>query len=94
MKNDRNIRAVISVAYNNKVKAALKGLDWKLQVVDRSEMDLIELLAEYGPGDSGMLVDPGDFGIEPCLYIFGSSPLHVVSLAVGIQKQIGDIDEK
>ena len=93
MKNDRSIRAVISLAFNEKVKTAVKGLNPAPQIIDRSEAGLIELLERKGPGDSGLLVDPGDFGIEPCLYIFGSSPLDVVSVAVDLQKRIGDMDE-
>jgi predicted fused transcriptional regulator/phosphomethylpyrimidine kinase/predicted transcriptional regulator len=93
MKSDRNIRAVISLAFNERIKASFEGSDLILQVMDRSDADILELLERKGSGDSGFTVDPGDFGIEPCLYIFGSSPLDVVSVAVDIQKRIGDTDE-
>lgn len=94
MKNDHNVRAVISLAFNMKVRTALDNSNAGYLVMDRSETDLRELLERHGPGDKGLIVDPGDFGIEPCLYIFGSSPFDVVSLAVGLQKRIGDINEE
>lgn len=93
MMGDSGKRAVISLAHGEKLEKALKMNGKSFLLLDRSKEGLHDLLERSGPNDMTFVVDPGDFGIEPCLYIFGGSPLEVVSLAVEVQKRISDINE-
>lgn len=92
MVSDPSIRSVISLAFNDNIRSVLKKGNQTFQELDRSSSTLEGLLKKMGPGEGGMVVDPGDFGIEPCLYIFGTSPLEVSARAVEIQEMIGDGD--
>lgn len=92
MRFDPSLRSVISLAFNEKVRFALKENDRSFKELDRSSSTIEELLEKDGPGASGIVVDPGDFGIEPCLYIFGSSPLEISARAVELQRIIGGSD--
>jgi XRE family transcriptional regulator, thiamine biosynthesis regulator len=87
-----NIRAVISTRYGDRIKGSISILGMDHMILDRSNEDLTGLLKRSTSGDIFCMTDPGDFGIEPCLYIFGTSPLEVVSLAVEIQRKGGEDD--
>ncbi|MGA1792511.1 MAG: thiamine-phosphate synthase family protein [Thermoplasmatota archaeon] len=89
---DPTIRSVISLAFNEDIRSVLKEDNQVFQELDRMSSKIEELLEKNGPGANRILVDPGDFGIEPCLYIFGSSPLEVSARAVEIQGMIGGND--
>ncbi|MGA1873433.1 MAG: thiamine-phosphate synthase family protein [Thermoplasmatota archaeon] len=92
MASDPSVRSVISLAFNDGIRAVLKLGNQRFQELDRSSSTIEKLLEMNGPGKSGIVVDPGDFGIEPCLYIFGASPLEVSARAVEIQNMIGGKD--
>ncbi|MGA1820285.1 MAG: thiamine-phosphate synthase family protein [Thermoplasmatota archaeon] len=92
MGSDKSARSVISLAFNEEIRSALEKGNQTFQELNRTSSTLEELLKREGPGEGGIVVDPGDFGIEPCLYIFGSSPLEVSARAVEIQNMIGGND--
>ena len=89
MRFDPSLRSVISLAFNDPVRFALKEGGQSFLELDRRSDILEDLLGKQGSGASGIVVDPGDFGIEPCLYIFGSSPLEISARAVEIERMIG-----
>jgi len=90
MRSDPSLRSVISLAFNDTVRSALNESGQSFLELDRRSEKLEDLLGNHGAGTSGIVVDPGDFGIEPCLYIFGSSPLEISARAVEIEKMMGD----
>ncbi len=90
MAGNSNIRAVISTGYREEMKSLLSELGIEHVALDRAKEELTDMLKRSQPGDIKCVTDPGDFGIEPCLYIFGTSPLEVVSMVVEIQNKIGE----
>jgi predicted fused transcriptional regulator/phosphomethylpyrimidine kinase/predicted transcriptional regulator len=71
MEKDRSVRAAGSVVFSKEIRQVIE--EGKLRIIDRS--------AERGglPIDEGSryVADPGDFGVEPCLYVFGISAMEV-----------------
>ncbi|MBN1539465.1 MAG: helix-turn-helix domain-containing protein [Candidatus Thermoplasmatota archaeon] len=93
MRYDPSITSAISLAFNVPVRSAMACGENDLVQLDRSSGSIHELLQREGPGKNRMVADPGDFGIEPCLYIFGASPLETAARAVELQNRIGDNNE-
>ncbi|MBN1390268.1 MAG: hypothetical protein JXA22_06475 [Candidatus Thermoplasmatota archaeon] len=92
MGRDASITSVISLAFNGPARSALAQGNIEFLQLDRSSGSIQELLSREGAGEYRMVADPGDFGIEPCLYIFGASPLETAARAVDLQKRIGGMD--
>lgn len=87
-KNNPGINSIINIAFNKIIKKALVNMRMKVFYIDRKEIDPLEELGRADLNGYNYLVDPGDFGIEPCLYILGNSSLSVASRTVKIQKKI------
>jgi predicted fused transcriptional regulator/phosphomethylpyrimidine kinase len=94
MENDPAIRAVVSIIYNENVGEGINGMGKETLMMDRRSGDLRKSIKDHDGPVPRFLIDPGDFGIEPCLYIFGTSPLEVVSLVVEIQNRMDDQSEQ
>lgn len=86
--DNEEIRAVINLRYDEEIGSALEGMGIESLAIDRSGPNPDDQIAEMKLERIRAVVDPGDFGIEPCLYIFGSSALEVVSTAYGIQEKL------
>jgi len=81
-------RASINLRYDDEVRWAMESTGADPVIMKRGPGDMtFEPVKLEGKGYI-YLVDPGDFGIEPCLYIFGRSPLEVVHKAVELQKKM------
>jgi predicted fused transcriptional regulator/phosphomethylpyrimidine kinase len=91
MQMEQRARACINLRYDDEVNMALSHMG-----VDPVQMNRgADGFAFNTSGLDGTgflyLVDPGDFGIEPCLYIFGRSPLDVVHESVELQRTMDEI---
>lgn len=86
--NNPGISSVMNVAFNDDIGSALERMMVKVFYIDREGKDPLEELGLTDLKGYNYIVDPGDFGIEPCLYIIGNSSLSVTARAVKIQKQI------
>ncbi len=80
MKVRKDIRAVVNIAFNEEVGRALKKLG----------IGFDEFNGEDVPENwkSSCLLDPGGYGREPCLYIFGDSPESVATLLRKIADEV------
>ena len=76
-----DIRAVVNMAFNEKVERALKELG-----IGYDEFD-----GESIPDGwtSICLLDRGGYGREPCLYIFGENPKSVAEMFRKIERRVG-----
>lgn len=77
------VRSVLNIRYDEKISGALKKADFKVGTVEkseRSEEETVKLITEEfkKKGILDAVIDKGGFGIEPCVYIFGKSPIEVV----------------
>ncbi|EHR77631.1 phosphomethylpyrimidine kinase [Thermococcus litoralis DSM 5473] len=77
------VRSVLNIRYDKKISGALKKAGFKVGTVEkseRSEEETVKLITvEFKKkGILDAVIDKGGFGIEPCVYIFGKSPIEVV----------------
>ncbi len=86
MEKEERARACISLRYDDKVNGALGMIAADPVYMKREPGGSTFGPVQLDPTGFIYIVDPGDFGIEPCLYIFGRSPLDVVHKAVEIQR--------
>lgn len=77
MEKDRGIRCAMNLALPDGLIDTLKDMEGCLPLNASSA----------GGNLVRYLVDPGDFGIEPCLYIYGSSPLVLARFSVRVQER-------
>jgi len=86
---DRSVMAVANIRFSRELSAALSKELRVLSNLERVEGRIhgIEELVSEG---YRLLADPGDFGIEPCLYVLGRTSLEVARELVTIQKTIGE----
>ncbi|MDK2782985.1 MAG: family transcriptional regulator, thiamine biosynthesis regulator [Thermococcaceae archaeon] len=77
------IRSVLNIRYDEKISDALRKAGFKVGTVEkseRSEEETVKLILDEfkKKGVLDAIIDKGGFGIEPCVYIFGKSPIEVV----------------
>lgn len=80
MKIRPEMRAAVNTSFNNDVERAIKGLGLRCTKFDG------EKIPEKWEG--GCLFDPGAYGKEPCLYIFGKNPEDVAVMVRKIEKMM------
>jgi predicted fused transcriptional regulator/phosphomethylpyrimidine kinase/predicted transcriptional regulator len=88
------VRAVINLRYDPDIGIALEAAGMSWYDVDRSGKSPEDQIRSMDLERTTAVVDPGDFGIEPCLYVFGGSALEVVSTAYEIQESLMSNREK
>jgi predicted fused transcriptional regulator/phosphomethylpyrimidine kinase/predicted transcriptional regulator len=104
MKKDKEVRAAINIAFNNKVERAMLSLDMEVYRFSRARLpsDVVEKnpvswAVEKASDELGRipdaLVDEGGYGVEPATYVFGSSSLEVAEKAIKIAKTLADKSE-
>lgn len=84
MERDNGIRSAASIAYTMKLNETIHEGDVVFIRRDNGEVEML-------PADltiDRFLCDPGDFGVEPCLYIFGTTSLDVAMRILDLQKRI------
>lgn len=81
MKVDKDIRAVSNIKYDNKIRLRLNKLKFRYSKFDRKRHKHINLVMKQG---LDCIIDIGAFGIEPCVYIFGSNAIDVVKKIIKI----------
>ncbi len=81
MERRHEIRAVVNMAFNEKVERALKELG-----ISYDEFDGEQIPDAWA---SMCLLDRGGYGREPCLYIFGESPKAVAEMFREIERKVG-----
>jgi predicted fused transcriptional regulator/phosphomethylpyrimidine kinase/predicted transcriptional regulator len=101
MEKNREVRAAINIAFNEKVEQAMLGLNMKVyrfsranlpsDVVERNPVSWAVRSASYELGKiPDALVDEGGYGVEPATYLFGSSSVEVAEKAIKIAKTLAD----
>ncbi|MDG6225919.1 MAG: thiamine-phosphate synthase family protein [Candidatus Thermoplasmatota archaeon] len=86
--SDGAVNSVMNLGYSQRIGSALDRLGVRSKLIRRNEGQMVKGIGRLISEGYRAIADPGDFGIEPCLYLFGSSPLEVASMAVSIQKRI------
>jgi predicted fused transcriptional regulator/phosphomethylpyrimidine kinase len=87
-KGRHSISAVMNTRSGPDVFSALRAIGEEVAILDRAKQTIEGFLSEEGTLKTPFIVDPGDFGIEPCLYIFGTSPLEVVHRAFELHQAL------
>ncbi|MGA1821772.1 MAG: thiamine-phosphate synthase family protein [Thermoplasmatota archaeon] len=87
-RNNSDIRAVVNLKYDDRIGSVLEEIGIEVRRIKRDDKTPEDQILNMELERSSAVVDPGDFGIEPCLYIFGGSALEVVSKACGIQENL------
>nr|MDO8100685.1 thiamine-phosphate synthase family protein [Candidatus Njordarchaeota archaeon] len=101
MEKDKEVKAAINIAFNDKVEQAMLGLDMKVyrfsranlpsNVVERNPVSWAVRKASNELGKiPDALVDVGGYGVEPATYLFGSSSVEVAEKAIKIAKTLAD----
>ncbi len=93
-KNNPGMISVMNIAFNEIIKKALENMKANIFYLVRKNNDLLEELGRTDLKGHYYIVDRGDFGIEPCLYILGNSSLSVAARAVKVQKEIDAISRE
>ena len=90
---DPSIRAVISAGLSSKVRDAIVRMGLRSSDIDRDGSGILHFSGEIKKGIR-ILADPGDFGIEPCLYIMGGSSLEISRTVVDLQDTLNGMEAK
>lgn len=85
---DGSVNSVMNLGYSQRIASVLDPLGVRSSRIKRKAGRIVKGIGPLISEGYRAIADPGDFGIEPCLYLFGSSPLDVASIAVSIQKLI------
>lgn len=76
------IRSVINIRFGEDVKRAIEMAKLKVRYLPQNLKSIEEVENEvskvFMKEEVDVIVDPGRHGVEPCVYIFGSSPLEVI----------------
>lgn len=73
-KIDKNKRAIINIKFNNEILEKLEKNGNKVRLMDRNKYrDVIDFIDDL-KDEYDVVADPGSFGIEPVVYIFGKDP--------------------
>ncbi len=90
-KNNPGMVSIMNIAYNGTIKRALENMNVNVFYLTRKNEEMLEDLARTDLKGHYYMVDRGDFGIEPCLYILGNSSLSVAARTVKVQREIDAI---
>jgi predicted fused transcriptional regulator/phosphomethylpyrimidine kinase len=82
METESGIRAVANIKLDPDVEAAMGRTGLKVVTYDRGGGELFEFAK--GAGGSDVILDHGDFGIEPCTYVLGHNAVDVVKKVIEI----------
>jgi XRE family transcriptional regulator, thiamine biosynthesis regulator len=80
------VRAVVCLKDDAGVRQALRAAKLRFEILSRKRGDLVVAIDGSRPLDA--LIDPGDFGIEPITYLFGTTAVDVVDKAGRILEQL------
>ncbi len=83
-----DISAVMNTRSGPDVLSAIRAIGEEVVILNRTKLTMEGFLSKEGTLMTPFIVDPGDFGIEPCLYIFGTSPLEVVHRAFELHQAL------
>ena len=94
MKKNPGIRAVMNIRYDPSMDQSLKKIPGQTVYLDRTTHSTLEdpLASDVWNGQE-FIVDSGDFGIEPCTYVFGQTAPQVVEKVMSTLK-LNKGDEK
>jgi hypothetical protein len=85
---DGSVLSVANIRLNDDIRGTLSRIGVPVGDLERdAEGSVHGIGARVGEGFLA-LADPGDFGIEPCLYMFGGSSLEVASRLVEIGRSM------
>jgi XRE family transcriptional regulator, thiamine biosynthesis regulator len=94
MGRDPEIRAVMNIRYDQTMDRVLRKGELKVGFLDRTQFGgIIEFIGSPAWDREEVIVDVGDFGIEPCTYVFGPSAVRVVDRALTLVRSIGSPGE-
>jgi len=89
MKKYPKKRAVLNLRYDKNFKEVLESL-FSIFYIERktNEEEKLKKLIEEGYEGEDCIVDPGAFGIEPCIYVLGETAVEAVKKVREINKKI------
>ncbi len=70
----------MNIRYEKKFEEKLKSKVLKITILDREKSKEIEEFVKNIDYDYDAIIDPGSFGIEPTIYIFGKDPRQIVNI--------------
>ncbi len=77
---NREKRCVMNIRYEKIFEEKMKYLGVKFIKCEREKFENIEEFVKNIDGDYDAIIDPGSFGIEPTIYIFGKDPNNVINI--------------
>jgi predicted fused transcriptional regulator/phosphomethylpyrimidine kinase len=90
MEGHPEVRSVINLGFCQGTERILESRG-SLLVLDRNTGSMEGVLKDRTGESLRYLVDPGDFGVEPCLYIFGRSSRDVVLETLELGEILNDV---
>lgn len=89
MKRDPALKAVMNIRYDPSMDTILEQAPFTASYLDRTIFSNLEEFIASSEWQKGeVVVDSGDFGIEPCAYIFGSTAPGVVEKAFKLMTEL------
>jgi predicted fused transcriptional regulator/phosphomethylpyrimidine kinase/predicted transcriptional regulator len=80
MGTDPGTRAVVNIKLDRDVEEAVVRTGLRSRTLDRAVQDLFDLAGALD--GAAVILDPGDFGIEPCTYVLGSNAIDAVKKVI------------
>ena len=81
MEGDTSVRSVASIRFSGTVQRMFEPDD--MEMIDRDSSSLKRVMIDVS--GKRAVADPGDFGVEPCLYLLGTSALEVAMMMIDLQ---------
>ncbi len=101
MNSHPKVRAIVNLRYADGLERVLEGMGLKYGRIRRApgkkspevrEKELLEEVERICRGEKpDVLIDPGEFGVEPAIYVLGRSAVEAVRLAIKIAGRLGDL---
>jgi predicted fused transcriptional regulator/phosphomethylpyrimidine kinase/predicted transcriptional regulator len=97
MKRNNEVRSVMNIKFDERVKRAIQDLNFKVAYAGphdyASDEDIVnDVIAVYNP-DLDCVVHLGGKSVEPNTYVFGKDPVEVVKKVLDIAKKYRDMTE-
>ena len=91
---DPSLKAVMNIRYTQSMDPILLADPFNASYMDRTVFSsLEEFICSQQLQSREVLVDSGDFGIEPCAYIFSTNALGVVEKAFVLLSELEGLNE-
>jgi predicted fused transcriptional regulator/phosphomethylpyrimidine kinase len=86
MQQDKDTRSVMNIKFDKEVEQALKNTDLGVVEYNRKKGEIFEFVTETDVKD--VIIDKGDFGIEPCTYVLGHNAVDVIKKVIKLAREV------